>query len=352
MVENGVVSYSVEQTIADIKKKIDDLDEDKKAEKEKLQKKIISHKSSDGEQLDKDSFIGTSNVDTKQGLYALEKFNDPNVFNILVIPPYNPDDVDAKVVEKAAEYCEQRKAFMIVDPPSSWQSAEDARDGLSEIGTTSKNAAIYFPRIIIEDPLDNFNPKKVGPSGAIAGVYSATDTNQGVWKAPAGVDAVLEGVEISERLSVNENGLLNPLGINCLRQFPIYGNLVWGARTLQGADTLGSEWKYVNVRRLSLYIEQTIQQSTKWAVFEPNEQTLWVSLRQSITSFLSSLYKNGAFMGSKQEDAFFVKVDSTTTTQSDIDNGVVNIEVGFAPLKPAEFIVIHIQQILDHRFAR
>lgn len=344
LVKNGGVKYSVENEISELKEKIGELGEDKTEEKEKLQKKINSLKSSDGEQLDAECFVGTDNQEKSLGIYALDDIR-PYVFNLLVIPPYNPDDVDTVVVEKAAEYCEKKKAFMIVDPPSLWETTKDAINGLNNIGTSSKNAAIYFPRIVVPDPLNNYKPKLQGPSGAIAGIYATTDVSQGVWKAPAGTNAVLNGVGISKKLSDLDSEQLNPLGINCLRQFPVYGNVVWGARTLQGADILSSEWKYINVRRLALYIEQSIQQDTKWTVFEPNDQTLWVSLRQSITSFLSSLYANGAFAGSKQEDAFFVKVDSTTTTQIDIDRGVVNIEVGFAPLKPAEFIILHFQQL-------
>ena len=344
LLEDGVVKYSAKESIAEIQKKINELGDDKKEEKAKLEKKIIALKSSDGEQVDADCFIGTTNEQNNEGIYALEHIR-PNVFNLLVIPVYNPDDVDPVVIQKAAEYCENKKAILIVDPPSSWESVQDAENGLNSVGTNSKNAAIYFPRVQVPDPLNNYLLKEAGPSGAIAGIYARTDATRGVWKAPAGNDAVLQGVEISRILSDNDNGLLNPLGINCLRQFPV-GNVVWGARTLQGADTLGSEWKYVNVRRLTLYLEQSIQLGIKWAVFEPNDRPLWNQLRSSISNFLSGLFADGAFAGSKMEDAFFVKVDETTTTQNDIDNGIVNIEIGFAPLKPAEFIIIQIQQLV------
>ncbi len=234
---------------------------------------------------------------------------------------------------------------MILDPPSSWQTVQDAQNGLNNIGTNSKNAAVYFPRVKVPYPLDNFQLKEVGPSGALAGVYARTDASRGVWKAPAGKEAVLNGVGISINFSDNDNGLLNPLGINCLRQFPVLGNVVWEARTLQRADLLSSEWKYVNVRRLALHIEQSLEQGIKWAVFEPNDRRLWNQLRFSISNFLSGLFSDGAFAGSKMEDSFFVNVDESTTTQNDIDQGIVNIEVGFAPVKPAEFIIIRIQQL-------
>ena len=343
LLKDGVVKYSAQETIDEIQKKLDDLNEDKEDEKAKLKEMIISLKSSDGEQLDADCFVGSDNKENNKGIYAIEHIA-PIVFNLLVIPPYNPDDVDPEVIQKAAEYCEKKKAFMILDPPSTWETVQDVENGLNSIGTNSKNAAIYFPRVKVPDLLDNLQLKEVGPSGSIAGVYARTDLGRGVWKAPAGIDALLQVTEISTILSDDDNGLLNPLGINCLRQFPVNGNVIWGARTLQGADLLNSEWKYVNVRRLALYIEQSLEQGIKWAVFEPNDRPLWNQLRISISNFLSGLFTDGAFVGSKMEDAFFVTVDESTTTQSDIDQGIVNIEIGFAPLKPAEFIIIRIQQ--------
>ena len=195
--------------------------------------------------------------------------------------------------------------------------------------------------------MNEYKPREFAPSGAIAGIIARTDVNKGVWKPPVGIEAVLQGAEPTIRLTDGDNGELNPLGINCIRQFPVDGNVVWGARTLQGADTLQSEWKYINVRRLALYIGQSLQEGTRWAVFEPNDETLWAGLRMQIGSFMNGLFAQGAFQGSSPSDAFYLKVDSTTTTQSDIDEGVVNIILGIAPVKPAEFIVITIQQIAD-----
>jgi phage tail sheath protein FI len=146
-------------------------------------------------------------------------------------------------------------------------------------------------------------------------------------------------------LTDQQNGALNPLGINCLRTFPIYGSTVWGGRTTQGADAIGSEWKYIAVRRITLMIEESLFRGTKWVVFEPNDESLWAKIRMNVGAYMQSLFRQGAFQGTAPKDAYFVKCDKETTTQDDINKGIVNIQVGFAPLKPAEFVVISIQQI-------
>jgi phage tail sheath protein FI len=166
-----------------------------------------------------------------------------------------------------------------------------------------------------------------------------------VWKAPAGQDAGLIGVpQLNVPLTDDENGELNPLGINCLRVFPIIGRVVWGARTLDGADRRASEWKYIPVRRTALFIEESLYRGTKWVVFEPNDEPLWAQIRLNVGAFMADLFRQGAFQGDRRS-AYFVKCDKDTTTQNDIDKGIVNILVGFAPLKPAEFVVIKIQQL-------
>jgi len=142
-----------------------------------------------------------------------------------------------------------------------------------------------------------------------------------------------------------ENGELNPLGLNCFRTFPIYGPVLWGARTLVGADAMANQWKYVPVRRVALFLEQSLYQGTQWVVFEPNDEPLWASIRLNVGSFMDTLFKKGFFQGQTAAEAYFVKCDSETTMQTDIDNGIVNILVGFAPLRPAEFVVIQIEQL-------
>lgn len=167
-----------------------------------------------------------------------------------------------------------------------------------------------------------------------------------MWKAPAGTEARLAGVHsLTVKLTDRENGLLNPLGINCLRAFPVMGPLVWGARTLQGADALDSEWKYVPVRRLALHIEESLLRGLQWVVFEPNNEQLWQQIRLNASAYLHSLFEKGAFKGTTPRQAYFVKCDKDTTTEADIENGIVNVVVGIAPVKPAEFVIVKIQQM-------
>jgi phage tail sheath protein FI len=173
-----------------------------------------------------------------------------------------------------------------------------------------------------------------------------TDSERGVWKAPAGTETRLAGVrDLTVPLTDQESGLLNPLGINVLRTFPITGTVVWGARTLDGADASASQWKYVPVRRLALMIEESLYRGTKWVVFEPNDERLWGQIRLNVGAFMRTLFRQGAFQGTSAREAYFVKCDKDTTTQDDINRGVVNILVGFAPLKPAEFVIIQIEQL-------
>jgi phage tail sheath protein FI len=179
----------------------------------------------------------------------------------------------------------------------------------------------------------------------IAGLMARIDSTRGVWKAPAGTEADLRGVlDLEVNLTDLENGVLNKLGVNCLRKFPV-GIVNWGARTLDGSDDIGSEWKYIPIRRLALFLEESLFRGTKWVVFEPNDEPLWASIRLNLNAFMMSLFRQGAFQGSTPDKAFYVKCDGETTTQNDRNLGIVNIEVGFAPLKPAEFVIIKIQQI-------
>ncbi|HEX6372424.1 MAG TPA: phage tail sheath subtilisin-like domain-containing protein [Longimicrobium sp.] len=279
----------------------------------------------------------------KTGLYALEK---TDLFNLLVIPPYTPDgDVGDAVVEAAITYAEQRRAILIIDPPADANDKEDAKTAVAAL-TKSKNAAFYFPRVLKANPLHQNRLEPFAPSGTVAGVIARTDVNRGVWKAPAGQDATMAGVAaLTVKLTDAENGELNPLGINCLRSFPAAGRVVWGARTLRGDDRLADEWKYLPVRRLALFIEESLYRGTQWVVFEPNDEPLWSQIRLNVGSFMHSLYRQGAFAGGSPRDAYFVKCDRETTTQADVDKGIVNVVVGFAPLKPAEFVIITLQQI-------
>jgi len=239
-----------------------------------------------------------------------------------------------------------KRAFYIVDIPPGVQREDQVRAWMADHdGLRSRNAAVYFPRLQIADALNDFRARSVGPSGTLAGVYARTDASRGVWKAPAGIDARLLGATLQQQLTDRENGGLNPLGINILRTFPIFGNVAWGARTLEGADQQASEWKYIPIRRTALFIEESLFQALKWVVFEPNDEPLWSQIRLNVGAFMNDLFRQGAFQGSTPREAYFVKCDAESTTQNDIDRGIVNILVGFAPLKPAEFVVIKIQQI-------
>jgi len=290
-------------------------------------------------------FQGTGMEANKRGLFALEK---ADLFNLLCIPPFSPTtDVDKALWPVAAAYCERRRAMLLVDGPRNWTSAGLARSGLTtDIGLSHKNAAIFFPRLRQPDPERDNQPQDFVPCGAVAGVFARTDAQRGVWKAPAGLEGGLVGVpELSVPLTDPENGRLNPLGINCLRAMPAAGPVVWGSRTLQGDDRLASEWKYIPVRRLALYIEESLYRGTQWVVFEPNDEPLWAQIRLNVGAFMQNLFRQGAFQGSSPAEAYFVKCDKETTTQNDVNLGIVNVLVGFAPLKPAEFVIIQIQQM-------
>jgi hypothetical protein len=281
------------------------------------------------------------------GLSALDRIA-PYIFNILCIPAAAnlSTDVQMNAVFTAATHtCLDHRAFFIVDIPATVQTVSGMTTWLGNATSPHTNAAVYFPRLEIADPLNENRLRNVGPSGTLAGVYARTDATRGVWKAPAGTEADLRGARVAVKLTDADNGALNPFGINALRNFPVFGNISWGARTLKGADMQASEWKYIPVRRTALYIEESLYQGSKWIVFEPNDEPLWAQIRLNFGAFMHNLFRQGAFQGTTPKDAYFVQCDKTTTTQNDIDRGVVNILVGFAPLKPAEFVVIKLQQM-------
>jgi len=306
----------------------------------------VDEQASDGVNLEDLDFIVSNTEDSKTGLYALQKVD---IFNLLCIPPYKIDgNVDSSLIGEAATYCEKRRAMLLIDPPSGWSSKAIAKQDFiaNGVGTTSKNSVLFFPRLKQPNPLRDNQMEEFAPCGAVAGVFARTDTQRGVWKAPAGLDATLVGVpQLSVPLTDPENGELNPLGVNCLRAMPAANRVIWGSRTLQGNDRLASEWKYIPVRRVALYIEESLYRGTQCVVFEPNDEPLWSQIRLNVGAFMHTLFRQGAFQGTTPKDAYFVKCDKETTTQNDIDRGIVNILVGFAPLKPAEFVVIKIQQI-------
>jgi phage tail sheath protein FI len=290
-------------------------------------------------------------------------------FNLMVLPGISADGDGVtggvKILAAAAAVCERKRAFLIMDPP-----VRDSADGSlpsnpHSIEATandpsfprSKNAALFFPYLLSPDPLTGGaanlvtgNPNEIPPAAGVAGIYAATDRANGAWKTPAGVQATLAGVTgvvARGRMNEQRQGVLNQLGVNCLREFPGMSTVVFGARTL--ATAADEQWRYVPVRRMALFLEQTLDANLKWVVFEPNAAPLWAEISASIEAFMFGLFRQGGFQGIKPSEAFFVKCDGETTTQADIDNGIVNILVGFALLKPAEFVMIKIAQMAGQR---
>ena len=309
----------------------------------------ISTSATDGNPVDATQVSDPGLRATKQGIFAFEK---ADLFNLLVVPPFSATaDVDKPTWDGAIAYAKERRAMVLVDPPfnsAGWLDAASvsAAGAITAVAARSENAALFFPRIRIANPLAENRPEPFAPCGAVAGVIARTDASRGVWKSAAGIDATLVGVlGLDVALTDPENGTINPLGVNCLRNFPNTGPIVWGSRTLKGADSLASEWKYLAVRRMALFLEESLYRGTQWVVFEPNDEPLWAQIRLNLGAFMQNLFRQGAFQGKSPREAYFVKCDSETTTQTDIDSGIVNIVVGFAPLKPAEFVVIKLQQI-------
>jgi phage tail sheath protein FI len=211
------------------------------------------------------------------------------------------------------------------------------------MGMSTTYAALYWPRLKVAG---DSGVVDIDPAGTVAGVMARTDTRRGVWKAPAGLEATMIGVRgLEYRVSDRENGVTNPIAANTLRVFAT-GAVVWGARTMAGFDNSGEDdYKYVPVRRLALMIEESLYRGLKFAVFEPNDYRLWGQIRLAAGAFMHNLFRQGAFQGAKASEAYQVLCDETTTTQNDINLGVVNVVVKFAPLKPAEFVAIVVTQL-------
>ncbi|MEU1819787.1 phage tail sheath C-terminal domain-containing protein [Streptomyces roseifaciens] len=288
----------------------------------------------------------------KTGVQALLK---ADIVNLLCIPDATDKltgNQSEELVRAAAEFCREHRALLLVDPPGTWNDAPtagavaDSARTLPVTGDPARNAAVYFPRVLATDLPRGGLVRDFPPCGVMAGVIARTDAQRGVWKAPAGTDASLNGVQgLKMPLTDLENGQLNQRGVNCLRELPAVGPVAWGARTMRGNDQLTDEWKYLPVRRLALFVEESLYRGTQWVVFEPNDEPLWASIRLNIGAFMNSLFREGAFQGRTPAEAYLVKCDRENNPQNDIDRGIVNIQVGFAPLKPAEFVIIHIQQL-------
>lgn len=279
----------------------------------------------------------------------LEVDREVDLFNLLVLPKDSghSDATSRMLWGGASVFCQRRRAFLIMDPPADWTDSQTAASpsvGVNtlRIGLVKDHAAVFFPRLKINE---GGRDVLVGPSGAIAGLMGRIDSSRGVWKAPAGTEADLRGVTgVEYRFSDGENGVMNPKAVNTIRVFP-NGIVSWGARTMDGDDQFGSEYKYIPIRRLALFMEESLYRGLKWVVFEPNDEPLWAQIRLNVGAFMNNLFRQGAFQGKVPAEAYFVKCDASTTTQNDRNLGIVNILVGFAPLKPAEFVVLTLQQM-------
>ncbi len=298
----------------------------------------------------KDALVGAPGAGT--GMWALDIIA-PEIFNILCVPAMAllTDTSRVALLADTAEFCTDRRAMLLVDPPAAQDDTADAEalgDAMSTFAASldpHPNAAVYFPRLVIPDPVNGDRPRAVGPSGTIAGIWARTDDGRGVWKAPAGTDATLRGADLVRPTTEATSEVFNPIGVNVLRTFPVYHDVVWGSRTLAGADLMASQWKYVPVRRTALFIEESLRQGLQWVVFEPNDEPLWAQIRLNVGAFMQRLFRLGAFAGTTPAEAYLVKCDADTTAPDDVSRGVVNILVGFQPLLPCEFVVIQIQQL-------
>ncbi|MET9761289.1 phage tail sheath C-terminal domain-containing protein [Streptomyces sp. NPDC006372] len=268
-----------------------------------------------------------------------------DLFNLMVLAPDGAVPVQ-QLYGPASVFCQKRRAVLLMDPPDAWDSVQSVIHPVTGVnalrtGLVKDYAALFFPRIQVDDAGRRLT---MGPAGAMAGLIARIDATRGVWKAPAGTEADLRGVVgLERRYSDDEHGQLNPRGVNTLRVFP--GGIVnYGARTADGDDGFASQWKYLSVRRLASYVEESLLRGLQWVVFEPNDEPLWAQIRLNVGAFLHGLFQRGAFAGPKQA-AYFVKCDAETTSRTDRDLGVVNIHIGIAPVKPAEFVVLYLRQI-------
>lgn len=278
-------------------------------------------------------FIGKFGKESKRSLASLKEIDE---ISILYIPDLHTRTDKDFLIRDIKSQCEGLgDRFAILDAPPEFSDVSNLWPPNEAI---SKYVAYYYPWIKIYDPLRK-GIKMIPPGGHIAGIYARTDMNRGVHKAPAN-EVIHDALDVEFKITKAQQDILNLRGINCIRKFSDRGILVWGARTTAN-DPL---WKYINVRRLLIYLEESIEEGTRWVVSEPNDERLWGKVKQIITQFLTRVWKDGALIGSTPEEAFFVKCDRTTMIQDDIDNGIMVVVVGVAPIKPAEFVTFSIAQ--------
>jgi phage tail sheath protein FI len=270
----------------------------------------------------------------------------PDLVTAAKLPDGKPDLAKWKAVQLALiNHCEgQRNRVAILDAPPKMTPQRVKEWRVDEAGYSSQFATLYYPWIKVTNPAGTNGDSEimVPPSGHMAGIWARTDDTRGVWKAPAN-EVVRGALDVEMNITKAEQGLLNPIGVNCIRPFGTRGIRIWGARTLSSE----TEWQYINVRRLFNMIETAIMDGTQYAVFEPNDITLWEGLKRTINAFLRGLWRDGALFGATAEQAFYVKCDSETNPPESIDQGKVVVEVGIAPVKPAEFVIFRIAQIKE-----
>ncbi len=277
-------------------------------------------------------------IDYQNAFALMDPITD---INLVAVPGIG----SPSMVSYGANYCHKRgDCFFVGDMSLSENTKEEVNTFTHNIEVKSSYSAVYFPWLKMKDPSGaSPEPIAIPPSGSVAGIYARTDANRGVWKAPAGSEANINGaVGLMVNISGSEHNKLNHIGVNVIRDFPASGIAIMGARTLATQPVL--EYKYVHVRRTAIFIEQSIDKGIQWAVFEPNDERLWAKIRLNVVAFMHNLFRQGAFTGSSPQQAYFVRCDRGTTTQNDINQGIVNILVGFAPLKPAEFLILKLSQ--------
>ncbi len=276
-------------------------------------------------------FIGVDNGAGKRT--GIQSFLDNDVVSIMAVPGVT----DANVQLTLVAHCENLASrFAVLDIPRDAKTVNDIIEHRNFFDSTY--AALYHPWLEVFDPLDK-KTISVPPSGAVIGIYARSDNSRGVHKAPAN-EVVRACTGLDCQFNKGEQDILNPKGVNLIRSFPGQGIRVWGARTVSSDGS----WKYVNVRRLFIFIEESIKANTSWAVFEPNDEVLWVRVQRTISVFLNTLWRNGSLAGTTPDEAFFVDIGRATMTQDDIDNGRLICVIGVAPVKPAEFVIFRITQ--------
>jgi phage tail sheath protein FI len=300
-----------------------------------LESKLEGGKNCEVELQDYEGYIIDESTGKRTGWLALDRISDISIY----CEPYEDDPIlQSALTDSVISHCELMKdRFAIL------QTSQKATSDVNAIMPCkdSKYAALYHPWVQILDPITNL-PSYIPPCGHMAGIYARIDGDRGVHKAPANVN-INGAIGLKFDIKKGEQDILNPRGVNCIRAFQGQGIKIWGARTIS-RDPL---WKYINVRRLFIFLEKSIEQGTQWVVFEPNNEALWSRVKQTISQFLTTAWRSGALMGATEEEAFFVKCDRTTMTQDDIDNGRLIVVVGVAPVKPAEFVIFRIAQVAN-----